>query len=84
MSYAVTVRYQWQEGGCGSDDDLAAYYYQGPFDASSIFAFLMDRLWNLLTYHLPEVVTIAALPAFAILLVVALLGKLPDSAIAWT
>ena len=75
LSYLMTLRYQWQEGGFASDRYLSNYYYQGRFDASSIFEFSIDGVWGLLTYHLPEVVAIAALPVFAILLVVAFLGK---------
>ena len=75
LSYLMTLRYQWQEGGFGSDGHLLGYYYQGEFDAHSIFEFSIDGIWSLLKYHLPEVVAIAVLPAFAILLVVAFLGK---------
>ncbi len=79
MSYLTTLRYQWQEGGFGSDSHLSGYlsgyYYQEEFDAHSIFQFSTARIWSLLTYHLPEVVVIAALPAFAILLVAAFIGK---------
>ena len=86
VSYLMTLRYQWQEGGFGSDGYLSPYYYQGEFDAYSIFEFSIDGIWRLLTYHLPWVVAIAALTAFAILLVTAFLGKFrgkfPDSAIA--
>ena len=82
VSYLMTLRYQWQEGGWASESYLLTSYYQGPFDAPSLFGFAIDRLWNFLTYHLPEVVAIAALPAFAILLVVAFRSKLPDSALA--
>ena len=76
LSYLMTLRYQWQEGGLGSGGYLSPYYYQGEFDAHSIFEFSIDGIWSLLTYHLPEVVVIAALPVFAILLVAAFLGKL--------
>ena len=83
ISYAVTLRYQWQEGGFGSDGYLAGHYYQERF---GIFEFSIGGTWSLLTYHLPEVVAIAALPAFTILLVVAFLrkfrGKFQASAIA--
>ena len=75
LSYLMTLPYQWQEGGFASDTYLSAYYYAGKFDAYSIFEFSIDRVWGLLTYHLPEVVAMVALPAFAILLVAALLGK---------
>ena len=78
----MTLRYQWQEGGWASEFYLSTSYYQGPFDAPSLFGFAIDGLWNFLTYHLPEVVATAALPAFVILLVVAFRSKLPDSALA--
>ena len=78
LSYLMTLRYQWQEGGFGSGGYLWAYYYQGKFDAHSIleiFEFSIDGIWSSLKYHLPEVVAIAALAAFAILLAAAFLGK---------
>ncbi len=85
LSYLMTLPYQWQEGGFASDT-LSAYYYAGKFDAYSIFEFSIDRVWGLLTYHLPEVVAMAALPAFAILLVAVFRrtfhGKFPNSVIA--
>ena len=85
ISYAVTLRYQWREEGWGAVGYLSAYYYQGKFDAPSIFEFSIDGTWSLLTFHLPELVAIVALPAFAILLVAAFLrkfqGKLQDGAI---
>ena len=86
ISYAVTLRYQWYLPDFAVDGYLSAYYYQGQFDAQSLFAFSIDGIWRLLTYHLPWVVAITALTAFAILLVTAFLrkfqGKFPDSAIA--
>ncbi len=84
-SYAATLRHQWQQGGWGSGGYLSPYYYQEKFDAAAIFEFSVDGIWNLLTYHLPDVVAIAALTAFAILLGAAILrkfrGKLQDNAI---
>ena len=86
LSYAVTLRDQWWEGGFASSTYLAASYYQGKLDALAIFEFSIDRVWSLLTYHLPAVVAIAALVALALLLVATLFskfqGKLPDRAIA--
>ncbi len=86
ISFAVTLRYQWEEGGFGSDRYLAAYYYQGQLDALSIFEFSVGGIWDLLTYHLPVVVAIAALATFAIILVAVFLrkfqGELQDRAIA--
>ena len=75
ISYAVTLRYQWQEGGFASDSYLSAHYYQGKLDAQSILKFSIDGIWSLLTYHLPEVVAIAALTALAVFLVAAFLRK---------
>ncbi len=82
VSYLTTLRYQWKEGGFASDTYLSTNYFQGEFDARSILEFSIDGIWSLLTYLMPEVVAIAALPAFAILLVVAFLGKVQYSAVA--
>ena len=86
ISYAVTLRYQRHNPSFGLDGYLSAYYYQGGFDAHSIFEFSINGIWSLLTYHLPEAVAIAALTAGALLLVAALLGKFqgkfPDRAVA--
>ncbi len=86
LSYLMTVRSQWQEGGFASDSYLSAYYYQGKLDARAIFEFSIDSIWSLLTYHLPWVVAIAALTALAVFLVAAFLrrfqGEFPGSAIA--
>ena len=75
ISYAVTVRYQWQEGGFASAGYLQTFYYQGEIAASAIFEFAVDGIWSLLTYHLPEEVAIAAIPAFAILLIAVVASK---------
>ena len=86
ISYFMTLRYQWYGVRYSLDSYLSPYYHQGKFDAHSIFEFSIDGIWSLLKYHLPEVVAIVALLAFAILLVVAFprrfQGKLQDSAIA--
>ena len=86
LSYLLTLRYQWQEGGFASGSYLSGYYYQEKFDTYSILKFSIGRIWSSFKYHLPDVVAIAALPAFAILLVAAFLskfrGKPHDGAIA--
>ena len=86
ISYAVTLRYQWQEGGFGSNGYLSSHYYQGQFDVPAIFEFSFGGTWSLLTYHFPEVVVMAALATFAIFSGAAFLrkfqGKFPVSAIA--
>ena len=78
VSYLATLRDQWQQGGFASDAYLLTYYYQGNLDAHSILdvcEFAIDGIWRLLTYHLPDVVAVATLPALVILLVASLLGK---------
>ncbi len=82
LSYLVTVRYQWHRPLFGRDGYLSPYYYQGEFDAYSIFEFSIGGIWGLLEYHLPEVVAMAALPAFAILLVAAFRRNFQGGAIA--
>ncbi len=80
------MRYQWQGDGWASDAYLAEYYYPGKVDALAIFEFSINGIWLLLTYHLPEVVAIAALTAGALLLAAASFrkfqGEFPGNAIA--
>ena len=86
LSYAVTLRYQWHQPNFTTDAYLAPYYYQGKFDALAIFEFAIAGGWRLFTYHLSEVVAIAAISALALLLVATFRGKfqgkLSDRAIA--
>ncbi len=69
ISYAVTLRYQWWEGGWGY---LSASYYQGGFDAPAIFEFSIDGIRRLLTLHLPEAVAVLAVGALALMLMASL------------
>ena len=74
-SYLATVRYQWHNPDFAADGPLQRHFFQGQFDARSIFEFSIDRIWSLLTHHLPPVVAMAALVAFAIVLAASTLGK---------
>ena len=74
-SYLVTVRHQWHNPDFAVDGPLQRHFFQGQFDARSIFEFSIDRIWSLLTHHLPPVVAMAALAAFAIVLAASILGK---------
>ncbi len=76
MSYAATLRYQWSKSDFTPNGYLSPYFYQGKFDARSIFEFSTDGIWSLLTYHLPEAVATAALAASALLLVAVLFRKI--------
>ena len=82
LSYAVTLRYQWQGAGWASDAYLTASYYQGKLDAPAIFEFSINGIWSLLTYHLPERVATAALVALALMLLVASLKRRRCDAVA--
>ena len=82
LSYPVTVHHQREIEYLSTSGYLAPHFYQGPFDAPSLFGFAIDGLWNFLTYHLPEVVATVALPAFVILLVVTFRRKCQGSALA--
>ena len=78
LSYAATLRYQWQGGEFASDSYLPAYHYQGS-STPALFEFSINAVGSLLAYHLPKVVAIAALAAGAFVLVAALLRKFPGS-----
>ena len=75
VSYAVTLRHQWDRPLFGVDGYLSQYYFRGDFDVLSIFGFSIDGVWSLLTYHLPAAVAMAALAAFAGVLVAAFWGR---------
>ena len=66
ISYEVTVRYQWREGGWFS------YYCQDAYDVASILGCAARRTWRLLNYHLPPAVAILAVGAFALMLMASL------------
>ena len=76
ISYAVTVRYQWQlEGGYGYDD----YYNQGAFDAADLLGFTASRTWDLLNYHLPQAVAVLAVGVLALMLTASLKRRRLDA-----
>ena len=68
LSWWVTLRYQWTDGGWGSGAYLTDYYYQGGFDAAAIAQFAVGRTWDLLSYHMPTAIAAGALLCFAGLL----------------
>ncbi len=73
ISYAVTLRHQPEPRAVVGY--LSQHYFRGDFDVLSIFGFSIDGVWSLLTYHLPAAVAMAALAAFAGVLVAAFLGR---------
>ena len=79
LSYAVTLRDQWWRWGYGPEVGQANRY-QGGFDEPvALLEFSITRIWRLLTYHLPEVVAIAALVALALLLAASLKRRRLDA-----
>ena len=73
ISYEVTVRYQWREGGWFS------YYCQDAYDAAGILGCAARRTWRLLNYHLPPAVAILAVGAFALMLTASLKRRRSDA-----
>ena len=67
LSWELTTKYQWVDGGWGGDYYLAKYYYQGGFDVAAIAEFAIGRTWDLLIYHMPPSIAAAALVAFGAL-----------------
>ena len=79
ISGAATVLHQWRAGGW---DGYDRFYYQGGFDAADILVFAVSRIWLLLNYHLPPAIAIAAVAAFALMLLVSLAQRQRLNAIA--
>ena len=69
ISYLMTVRYQWREGGW---DGYEYYYCKGAYGAVGFLGCAASRTWELLNYHLPQAVAILALGAFALMLMASL------------
>ena len=78
ISYVVTVRYQWQEGGWSYYD---YYYYQGAHDAADVLGFASSRILDLLNYHLPQAVAIPAVGVFALMLMASIRQRIDAIAI---
>ena len=67
VTWALTGRHQWGGGGWGSSAYLSDYYYQGGYDAVAVVGFAFDRIWSLLSYHMPTAIAAGALLAFGAL-----------------
>ena len=65
LSWALTARYQWADGGFSNVGYLADYYYHGGYDdAASMLAFLSGRAWDLAGFLMPPAIAAVALLAF--------------------
>ena len=69
ISYVVTMRYQWQEGGWHGMD---RWYFQGESDASGVLGSVASRTWELMSYHMPQAIAIPVVGALALMLTASL------------
>ena len=76
ISYVVTVRYQWQEGGWHG---LDRWYFQGESDASGVLGSVASRTWELMSYHMPQAVAIPVVGALALMLMASLKRRRLDA-----
>ena len=68
VSWALTGRYHWREGGRGGENYLADYYYKSGFDVAGLVEFAIGRTWGMLSYHMPSAIAAVALLGFGALL----------------
>ena len=69
ISYLVTVRYQWREGGWGS---ARGYYCEDAYGAVGFLGCATSSAWDLLHHQMPQIVAILALGVFALMLLASL------------
>ena len=79
LTYVLTLSYQWERWGYGPTVNPDNRYQGGFNEPAALLDFSITRVWRLLTYHLPEVVAVAALVALALLLVVSLKRRRPNA-----
>ena len=70
ISWTLTARYQWVEGGHGGTWHLADQYYRGGFDGAAIAGFAIGQTWDMLSYHMPTAIACAALVGFGALVLI--------------
>ncbi len=71
ISYAATLRYQWESGGFAGGKYLRWDYYSGGYtDAAAMAEFVLSRTDDLLRYHTTESLMILGLAGFVIFLIV--------------
>ena len=61
ITWLLTARYQWTADARDGYTYLANYYYEGDFNIAAIVKFAMNRIWELLIYHMPPAVAVVAL-----------------------
>ena len=79
LSYAVTLRYQWQMGGFAADGRLSSNYYAGRLsDPLEAIWFASSRTWDLFHYHLPAIAAALAIAVFAAALIASFARRKAD------
>ena len=69
ISYLMTARYQWREGGWGR---AGWYYCEDAYGEVGFLRCATSRTWDLLHHHMPQIVAILALGVFALMLLASL------------
>ena len=65
LTWILTARYQWTADARDGYTYLANYYYEGSFNIAAMVEFALNRVWDLLIYHMPPVLAAVALVAVA-------------------
>ena len=80
LSYAATVRHQWNPSRFGRDSYLSQHYYQGEYgDVRSLIEFASNNTWEMLKYHMPESTAVLGLAAFGIYVVISIRKRRLDT-----
>ena len=80
LSYATTLRHQWNPNKFGRDGYLSQHYYQGEYgDVRSLIEFASNNTWEMLKYHMPESTAVLGLAAFGIYVVISIRKRRLDT-----
>ena len=81
LSYAVTLRHQWNPDvfGIGGSFYRNHYYIGQRSDIGSLIEFALNRTWETLTFHMVEFLAIAGLVAFGIYVVISIRKRRLDA-----
>ena len=81
VSYAVTLRHQWNPDvfGIGGSFYRKHYYIGQRSDIGSLIEFALNSTWETLTFHMMEFLAIAGLAAFGIYVVISVRKRRLDA-----
>ena len=66
LTWDLTARYQWTADARDGGAYLANSYYDGGFNVAAMVEFALNRVWDLLIYHMPPIAAAVALFAVAV------------------